>query len=141
MLPTAPPAGHTAADVLQPVGLSIGELTTVDEANDLFDARPDIPHLIVVDEAGRCEGVLTRASLAAFLARNWYSERTPVRDTHHQRGPFAWPGLPLALAAASMRAKNHTVWPVTDDQGRVLGVLTPRTVADAMHAGRQPAGS
>ncbi|MGA4538923.1 HPP family protein [Uniformispora flossi] len=138
MVPIAPPASHTAADVLQPCGPSIGEHTTVDEANDLFAARPDIPHLIVVDEDGRCEGVLTRASLAAFLARNWYSERTPVRDTHHQRGPFAWPDLPLALAAASMRAKHHTVWPVTDDQGRVLGVLTPGAVADAMHARRQP---
>ncbi|WP_235057623.1 CBS domain-containing protein [Yinghuangia soli] len=113
----------------------VGTDTTVDEALAIFAALPAASYLLVLDEAGRCEGLVTRASLAAFLARSWYSERTPVRDTHHQRGPFAWPAMPLALAAESMRVKRQDVWPVTDDDGRVLGVLTARAIREALHAG------
>lgn len=111
---------------------TISEDTTVDEAVAILDTTPSLPYLLVLDRSGRCEGVVTRASLGTFLARSWYSERTPVRDTHHQRGPFAWPDMPLALAAESMRVKRQSVWPVADDDGRLVGVLTVRSAHDVL---------
>ncbi|MGW0660144.1 CBS domain-containing protein [Streptodolium elevatio] len=122
----------SVADAMSICDLTISENTTVDEALAILDRDPTMQHLLVVDQGGRCEGVVTRVSLAAFLARSWYSQRTPVRDTHHQRGPFAWPGMPLALAAKSMRVKRQTVWPVADDDGRLVGVLDFRSVQDLL---------
>lgn len=130
-----PPTSQDAsvADAMGVCGRTISDDTTVDEAVTILDSMPALQHLLVVDQGGRCEGVVTRASLGAFLARSWYSERTPVRDTHHQRGPFAWPGMALALAAEAMRVKRHSVWPVADEDGRLVGVLTLQSVHDALH--------
>ncbi|GAA2090044.1 hypothetical protein GCM10009759_13300 [Kitasatospora saccharophila] len=52
------------------------------------------------------------------------SGRAAVGATAHQRGPFAWPTLGLALAAVAMRVRRLTVWPVVDEDGYPLGVLT-----------------
>jgi CBS domain-containing protein len=110
---------------MEPYAHQIADDTTIDQANNLFE-DPHVPYLIVYDGAGRCEGLVTRSRLQVFLARSWYTRRTLIRDTSHQHGPFARPGMQLQEAADEMRTKHLRAWPVVDDDGRPLGILTAR---------------
>ncbi|MEU8512585.1 CBS domain-containing protein [Kitasatospora sp. NPDC048722] len=115
--------GLTVADAMDPCDYRIADDDTVDQANDILRGA-DVEYLLVRDHDGRCEGLVTRTGLHTFLARSWYTERTTIGATAHQRGPFAWPTMGLALAAIAMRIKHLEVWPVVDEDGFILGVLT-----------------
>ncbi|MFE7524608.1 CBS domain-containing protein [Kitasatospora sp. NPDC057542] len=115
--------GLTVADAMEPCDYQIADDSTVDQANDVLRGG-DIEYLLVRGHDGRCEGLVTRAGLRPFLTRSWDTERTAISATSHQRGPFAWPTMGLALAALAMRIKHLAVWPVVDEDGYILGVLT-----------------
>ncbi|GAA1092375.1 hypothetical protein GCM10009663_40170 [Kitasatospora arboriphila] len=117
-----PGHGLTVADAMDPCDYRIADDSTVDQADDILRAA-DVEFLLVRDHFGRCEGLVTRAGLRPFLARSRSAERTAISATSHQRGPFAWPTMGLALAAIAMRIKHLVVWPVVDEDGRILGVL------------------
>ncbi|MFE4514127.1 CBS domain-containing protein [Kitasatospora sp. NPDC056783] len=121
--PVRPGYGLTVADAMDPCDYQIADDSTVDQANDVLRGA-DIEYLLVRDHDGRCEGLVTRTGLHPFLASSWYTERTAISATSHQRGPFAWPTMGLALAAFAMRIKHLAVWPVVDEDGYILGVLT-----------------
>ncbi|MET8543384.1 CBS domain-containing protein [Kitasatospora sp. NPDC004799] len=118
-----PGHGLTVADAMDPCDYRIADDRTVDQADDMLRGA-DTEYLLVCDHDGRCEGLVTRTGLHPFLARSWYTERTAISATAHQRGPFAWPTMGLALAALAMRIKHLAVWPVVDEDGYILGVLT-----------------
>ncbi|MFI8080054.1 CBS domain-containing protein [Kitasatospora sp. NPDC086009] len=120
--------GLTVSDAMEPYEYQIADDITVDRADEIFRGA-HVAYLLVRDHNGRCEGLVTRAGLASFLTRSWYAERTALRDTAHQRGPFAWPGMALGLAALAMRIKSLAIWPVIDDDGYLLGILTADRVA------------
>ncbi|MEU3493710.1 CBS domain-containing protein [Kitasatospora cineracea] len=118
--------GLTVADAMEPWAHQIADESTVDRANDVLQGC-SVDYLLVRDHDGRCEGVVTRAGLHSAPARTRHTEhsgRTTVGATAHQRGPFAWPTLGLPLAAVAMRVRRLTVWPVVDEDGYPLGVLT-----------------
>ncbi|WP_345330435.1 CBS domain-containing protein [Kitasatospora aburaviensis] len=123
--PQSPRPGHglTVADAMDPCDYQMADDGTVEQANDILRGA-DIDYLLVRDHDGRCEGLVTRTGLHPFLARSRYAERTAISATAHQRGPFAWPTMGLALAAIAMRIKHLAVWPVVDEDGYILGVLT-----------------
>jgi CBS-domain-containing membrane protein len=119
---SAPPRhGLTVVDAMEPWDYQIADDSTVDRANDIFNSA-HVDYLLVRDHNGRCEGLVTRAGLHSFLARSWYTERTAISATSHQRGPFALPTMALA------------VWPVVDDDGYALGVLTANRAAGLLAA-------
>ncbi|MFI6154065.1 CBS domain-containing protein [Kitasatospora sp. NPDC051170] len=120
---TRPGHGLTVADAMDPCDYQIADDSTVDQANDIFHSA-HVEYLLVRDHNGRCEGLVTRAGLHPFLARSWDAERTAISATSHQRGPFTWPTMGLALAALAMRIKHLAVWPVVDEDDHILGVLT-----------------
>ncbi|MCU7821122.1 CBS domain-containing protein [Kitasatospora sp. DSM 101779] len=115
--------GLTVADAMATCDYQIADDSTVDQANDVFRSA-HVEYLLVRDHNGRCEGLVTRAGLHPFLTSPWYTQRTAISATKHQRGPFAWPAMGLALASTAMRIKRLTVWPVVDEDGSILGVLT-----------------
>jgi CBS-domain-containing membrane protein len=115
--------GLTVADAMETCDYQIADDNTVDRANDILHSA-HVEYLLVRDHNGRCEGLVTRTGLHPFLASSWYTERTAISATSHQRGPFAWPTMGLTLAALAMRIKRLAVWPVVDDDGYILGVLT-----------------
>ncbi|MEV7360777.1 CBS domain-containing protein [Kitasatospora sp. NPDC091276] len=123
--PQAARTGHglTVADAMEPCEYQIADDSTVDQANDILRGA-HVEYLLVRGHDGRCEGLVTRTGLHTFLEHPRPGERTSISATAHQRGPFAWPGLGLALAAIAMRVKRMAVWPVVDDDGYILGILT-----------------
>ncbi|MFD8695901.1 CBS domain-containing protein [Kitasatospora purpeofusca] len=118
-----PGRGLTVADAMEPCEYQIADDSTVDQADDILHGA-GVEYLLVRDHDGRCEGLVTRTGLHPFLAPSWYTERTAISATAHQRGPFTWPTMGLALAAIAMRIKHLAVWPVVDEDGYILGVLT-----------------
>ncbi|MGW7446032.1 CBS domain-containing protein [Kitasatospora sp. NPDC054768] len=121
--PARPGHGLTVADAMEPCDYQIADDSTVDQADDILRGA-HLDYLLVRGHDGRCEGLVTRTGLHPFLTRSWYTERTAVSATTHQRGPFAWPTMGLTLASIAMRIKHLAVWPVVDEDGYILGVLT-----------------
>lgn len=111
----------------------ISDDSSVDRVQDLLGSA-HVGYLPLRDSEGRCTGLVTQASLHSFLARSWYTQHTPVRATAHERGPFARPGMALGVAALAMKARRLAVWPVVDDDGRHLGVLTDQRVTALLGA-------
>ncbi|MER7758004.1 CBS domain-containing protein [Kitasatospora sp. NPDC097643] len=126
-----PGAALTVADAMARYDHQIADDSTVDQADDILRSA-HLDYLLVHDHDGRLEGLVTRTGLHPFLIRPWSTERTSISSTSHQRGPFAWPTMGLALAAIAMRIKRLTVWPVIDDDGYLLGVLTADRVANLL---------
>ncbi|WP_457032085.1 CBS domain-containing protein [Kitasatospora sp. P5_F3] len=123
----------TVADALERHDFQITDDRTIGHANEIFRSA-HVPYLLVRDHDGRCEGLLTEIGMSSFRSRAQYSERTLVGATSHQRGPFAWPTMGLAMAALAMQTKQLTVWPVIDDDGYLLGVITSARVTDLLTA-------
>ncbi|MFG3056617.1 CBS domain-containing protein [Kitasatospora sp. NPDC048239] len=118
-----PVPATTVGDLMKRPELQISDDVMVDTAMDILQSS-GADHVLVRDDAGRCAGLLTRLHLAPFQARSWYTERTPVRDIVLDRAPFATAGMPAAEAAAAMRARDLDTWPVVDQDGHVIGLLS-----------------
>ncbi len=122
----------TVADAMDLCDYRITADRTAEQADDVLrGAHAD--YLPVRGHDGRCEGLVTHADLLPFLHLAGPAERT-VGDTAHQQGPFAWPALGLVLAVRVMRIMRWNVWPVIDDDGYLLGVLTAHRAADVIAA-------
>ncbi|MFJ1704868.1 HPP family protein [Kitasatospora sp. NPDC088346] len=113
----------TVGDLMTRPELQVSDDVMVDTATDILRGS-GADHILVRDDDGRCAGLLTRLHLAPFQARSWYTERTPVRDIVLDRAPFATADMPAATAAVAMRARGLDAWPVVDDDGRAIGLLS-----------------
>ncbi|GAA4837674.1 CBS domain-containing protein [Kitasatospora terrestris] len=113
----------TVGDLMKCPELQVSDDVMVDMATDILQSS-GADHLLVRDDDGRCAGLLTRLHLAPFQARSWYTERTPVRDVVLDRAPFATADMTADAAAAAMRARGLTVWPVVDHDGHAIGLLS-----------------
>ncbi|MFJ6213485.1 CBS domain-containing protein [Streptomyces sp. NPDC092296] len=123
---STPPAlsgDATATEAATPAGLQISDDVIVDTALDILNSA-HVDYLLVRGDDGRCAGVLTRAQLAPYRTRSWYTERIRVRDIVHDRGPYPGPRTPLAAAVGAMHTRSLPAVPVLDEDGCVLGVLT-----------------
>ncbi|MDH6133933.1 CBS domain-containing protein [Kitasatospora sp. MAA4] len=119
---TAGSRPSTVAKAMNRPGHQISDDTLVDKALEIL-CGAQVDHLLVSGSDGRCVGLVTRAQLAPYLPRSWYTARTPVRSIVRQSGPFAWPGMAIGSAAEAMRIREFDAWPVVDDDGYAVGVL------------------
>ncbi|MCU7827338.1 CBS domain-containing protein [Kitasatospora sp. DSM 101779] len=138
--PTDPAAAGrprlTVADAMEPGGPRITPGAGVGQAERLLDDSGATCLLVCTDD-DRCQGMVTPASLAPFLACTWYSDHSQVQDAISQGDPFAWPTLALSLAAVTMGTHHLDLWPVVDDDGHLLGIIT-RTRVTALLANPRP---
>lgn len=125
--PAALPGDAATADALAPPDLQIGDDTIVDSALDVLNGA-HVDYLLVRADDGRCAGLVTRAQLAPYRARSWYTERIRLRDIVHDRGPYPGPGASLAAAISAMHARSLPALPVLDEDGSAVGVLTLATL-------------
>ncbi|MEU9128292.1 CBS domain-containing protein [Kitasatospora sp. NPDC048540] len=134
---TAPPVpgspAATVRDAMTDPEFQIADDTAVDRVGEILRGA-HVPYLVLRDHDGRCSGVVTRAQLAPFLAVARSARTVPVREVAHDIGPYAWPELGIGLAAVAMEVRSLQVWPVVDDDGYLLGVLTP----DGLRRGPYP---
>ncbi|WP_371498636.1 CBS domain-containing protein [Kitasatospora sp. NBC_00374] len=132
--PTVATAAGTVGAVMAAPDYQITDDTSIDRANDVLRGA-NVPYLVLRDHDGRCSGLVTRAQLAPFLADPRLAERVPIRDVAHDQGPYAWPEMAVDTAAVAMQVRSLQAWPVVDDEGFLLGVLTPDRLARAVYEG------
>ncbi|WP_370095307.1 CBS domain-containing protein [Streptacidiphilus sp. MAP12-20] len=112
-----------AAEVMIPADLQVSDHTAVDKALSILHSA-HIDHLLIRGDDGRCVGLVTRDQLAGYLSQPWYGQHSRLRDIEHDGGPFARADMSAAAAAAVMKARDLSAWPVVNDDGFALGVIT-----------------
>lgn len=134
-----PPAiGHpVVAEAMGRPEHQIADDELVDKALEILcDAQAD--YLPVIARDGRFVGLVTRIQLAPYLPRSWYTERTPVRSVMPDGGAFGWPEMAISSAIEAMRGRELENWPVVDDNGFLVGVLSLERAEQAVAAADLP---
>jgi magnesium transporter len=90
--------------------------------------RCDIADTIyVLDDAGRLVGTLRLVELLALPAA------TPIGQAMQGEPPTAHPGMDQERVVALARKHGLAAVPVTDPEGRLLGVVPPRAMLDVLY--------
>jgi stage IV sporulation protein FB len=84
----------------------------------------------VVDGAGRLRGVLTRDGIIRALSAT--GPQTPVMDVMERDVPTVTQRSPLSDAVGKLQSGKLRVVGVTDDAGRIVGILTMENLAEYM---------
>jgi CBS domain-containing protein len=146
----------TVADVMSPDPIVVGPQTPIKEAIKIL-AEQRISGLPVVDESGKLVGVISETDLLwqetgveppvyiMFLDSVIYLENPARHDQelHKALGQTVGevmstdavtvkPDQPLRKAAKLMQEKSIRRLAVTDDTGKVIGILTPGDIVRAM---------
>lgn len=129
-----------AGDVMSLSPVAVAPETTVFSAYDTM-LRRRIHHLPVVSPDGRCLVLLDLVELAARMPDALRTAgRTPLWDPAGTAGPLrVLPETPLRKVAAQMDAACADACCVTDEQGRLLGLITARDVIAAVAGRVRPA--
>lgn len=111
--------------------MATGLRTLVPDAG-LHDVRGPLLHSAqdvfpVVDDAGRLEGIVTAADVVAALGRG--EQRRLIRSLLRADVPAVGGMEPLDEAVRRMGESHAPALLVTGDDGHLLGVITPLTVA------------
>ena len=114
-------------DAMAPPELQVSDHTAVDKALDVLGGA-HVDYLLVRSDEGLCAGVVTAAQLDRYRSQPWYVQDIRIRDIAFTREPFARPDLTVAAAAATMRARGITAWPVVDRDGTAMGVVTQERI-------------
>lgn len=119
-------AGHPAA-----AAMATGLRTLAPDAA-LHDARGPLLHssqdvFPLVDEAGRLEGIVTAADLISALGRG--EQHRLTRSLLRADVPSVGAAVPLDQAVRRMGDSHAPALLVTGEDGHLLGVITPLTVA------------
>ena len=118
-------------------------LVTVSEDETILLAwelmtRAQIHHLPVVDEHGRCRGLLDDRSLAAeWVVGPLSRQRRRVRELLGSRVVNVSPADPISKVAVEMHANARDAVPVVDEDGQLIGLITCRDIVSAL-AGHRP---
>lgn len=102
---------------------------TLDDAVDLL-LRTSQKEFPVVDGAGRPRGLLTRDLLIPALRDGGQSR--PVIEVMARDMPSVGARAPLETALATLNSTKAAAVLVLDDEGRLVGLLTPENVGEMM---------
>lgn len=92
-----------------------------------------VRHLAVVDEAGRCTGMITdRLVTARWAMRPMTFAQTRVSEVCEGPPPVATPRATLAEVARVLQHRAADAIVVVDEAGRPLGVVTTSDVVGAI---------
>jgi CBS domain-containing protein len=97
--------------------------TLVEEAAGVMREQ-DIGSVIVVDEAGRIEGILTSTDFVSIVAERQPKDRTPVSEYMSTNITTASAQDPVQEAADTMLEKGVHHLPVVDETEGVIGIVT-----------------
>jgi CBS domain-containing protein len=140
LLDTAAPqstAGLSVADVMSKALFTVAVDETVTLAWELL-RRSGYHHLPVVDDAGRCAGLLRATELAAASGHAWPLEPMTVQDL--LKG-WATPSVRVTetvQGAAKIMARFHIDGlPVVDEDGLLVGLITAWDLVECLAGQRR----
>lgn len=107
-------------------------------AAQLLMANHGVRHLVVVDDAGRINGVATETDFRRHLGSDFFAAIKTMAAVMEQGNPLLAPELPLQAALERMRA-GHLDHVLIGRDGFAEGILTERDVPRLLAAHRDPA--
>jgi len=110
----------------------LDRLATLAQALDLMVTGPY--SCVLVLDGGRPAGILTERDMVGFLAQGTDLEATPVARAMSSPLVTAHEDTPVHVAAAIMSERGIRRLVVTDEQGRLAGVLTQSDIVKGMEA-------
>ncbi|OKI13389.1 CBS domain-containing protein [Streptomyces sp. CB03911] len=114
--------GATVQDRMNLPDLQISDDVRVDTAIDVLRSA-HVAHMLVRGHDGRCAGLLTSTQLGPYRRGN-DAGSISVEEIVHDRGPFANAAMPADAATTAMRIRDLEAWPVVDDDGYTVGLLS-----------------
>lgn len=102
--------------------------TLVEEAADLMLAE-DIGSVVIVDDDGGLEGIVTTTDFVAIVANQKPKDQTPVSTYMTGDVVTAAAGDSIREAADRMITYGIHHLPVVDDDGSVIGIVTTTDLA------------
>ena len=106
-----------------PRNASLGEAADV----LLHTSQHEFP---VIDPDGTLRGIFTRGELVAALRES--GPETPVLGVMREDFPIVHPGTPFDEAFQTMQQSGTTVLPVTDGEGRLVGLFTMENIGEML---------
>ncbi|WP_176631508.1 CBS domain-containing protein [Desulfolutivibrio sulfoxidireducens] len=119
-------SGRRIAELMSSPVLSVTGDSFIHEALSLM-AHSKIRHLVVVDEAGRAEGMLTQSNLIEHLGHDSFMELKRIDQIMSRIVFTVPPDFPFSRALGEMADKSLSCLVVTQDE-IPLGILTERDV-------------
>lgn len=116
---------YTVSDLMTPEVVTLRESDDLALADNIFNLGR-IRHLPVVEAHGKLVGLVThRDLLRCYAVRGEYRGRaTLARDMMNTALATVRPTTPLRSALELMLTNKFGCLPVTDDHGRLVGILT-----------------
>lgn len=102
--------------------------TLVEEAADLMLAE-DIGSVVIVDDDGGLEGIITTTDFVAIVSNQKPKDQTPVSTYMTSEVVTAAAGDSIREAADRMITYGIHHLPVVDDDGSVIGIVTTTDLA------------
>ena len=91
-----------------------------------------IGSVIIVDEEGKLEGIVTERDIIYAVAKDKVGKSLPVYMIMMENPITTTPDTPVMEAVIAMRESNIRHLPVVDREGRPVGMLSLRDVLDAV---------
>ncbi|HDN01410.1 MAG TPA: CBS domain-containing protein [Candidatus Bathyarchaeota archaeon] len=91
-----------------------------------------IGSVIIVDEEGKLEGIVTERDIIYAVAKDKVGKGLPVYMIMTENPITTTPDTPVMEAVITMRESNIRHLPVIDREGRPVGMLSLRDVLDAV---------
>lgn len=104
---------------------------SVKEAIQMLHNR-HIGSVVVIGKDGSCEGIFTERDAIRVVATD-VPLSTPLREVMTTNLKTVKQGVTFTEVKEIMRTHNIRHLPVTDEQGRVIGLLSLRRILDEVH--------
>ncbi|MEA3337394.1 MAG: DUF190 domain-containing protein [Chloroflexota bacterium] len=137
-------SGKTAGDIMSPGPVTIGENATLDQAGRIMAAK-ELKRLPVEDETGKLVGIISRFDLLQVLAADGIEiaetaprqllsgkSRATAGEVASQDVPTGHADTPLQQVLDELVASSHRRVVITDDTGRVVGLVTDRALLESI---------
>jgi CBS domain-containing protein len=116
--------------LIEDVVTASGDISVKEAISDLYHKH--VGSIIVLDNDGKCEGIFTERDAIRLVASD-VPLSTPLKKVMTTNLKTVEEGATFAEARNIMRAHNIRHLPVTDKQGKLIGLLSLRTILDEVH--------
>jgi len=116
--------------LVEDVVTASGDISVEESISTLYHKH--IGSIIVVDKDGKCEGIFTERDAIRIVATG-VPLSTPLKRVMTTNLKTVEEGATFAEAKNIMRVNNIRHLPVTDEHGRLIGLLSLRTILDEIH--------
>lgn len=106
---------------------ALGDVSVREAIQTLYQRH--IGSIVVLDKDGKCEGIFTERDAIRVVATEVPLSR-PLKEVMSTNVKTVVKGSTFAEAKSIMRAHNIRHLPVTDSQGRLIGLISLRAILD-----------